>query len=638
MAPEKKLDSTFSPRKKFFLELNYNGFLHALLEAVGGGNKLPNLRAKLNADGMDFGKEDFMHLADNQFPAMITKNISKMEPIDHIDYIQKVLNEVGEPLTLNDWKTQFRISGTEYNLISYAAEKSLLSKVFTPEVWANRSDEMEELYRLVPRQHKNQIDFEALHTQAVDLGKKEAEKPATLAQGRTKPIILTSAHTGARYSPWEKDDEGRLLSIQPDFSAPGMPITPEEAIADAEKAYAAGARLIHMHARNPETGVQYADPEWYQRVADGIRLNCPGALISFPTSRKGEVGTGIDHIIERLPSIKDREKDIERRADIEMEIRASGMEARPDTLTTFTVPEMKILGKPKDSKGVEDVPGWTDPEVMQAYFKKVNKRARELGIMQEIEITTMGEFEVLKQLAERKDEFGLKGPLHIVLILGFSNGLPINRETYDEALKHIEELREKTGFAITVSCGAVIRPSEAAKNLGKRGDGEHDYPEVMNWVAEDDRVDAFRVGMEDSPFMHGKPWTNTDMVDHAREFFAAKEIPIETTPSKVRRAFNLPPKLELRTASHAQSLINELFTELPISIAKCGCDMDAVSFDMNRQIATARFAIYSKPNERYEQKEIMLQPDPKNKGAALITMGSNKKNGCNERGIKRCIV
>src|SRR5581483_6213026 len=96
------------------------------------------------------------------------------------------------------------------------------------------------------------------------------DDPEFRLKGRTKPIIITTAHTGARYSPWEKDVNGNSKTMGTNFYAKNIPITPDEVVDDAVAAYHAGSRLIHLHARNPKTGVQYADINWYKEVADRI--------------------------------------------------------------------------------------------------------------------------------------------------------------------------------------------------------------------------------------------------------------------------------------------------------------------------------------------------------------------------------
>jgi uncharacterized protein (DUF849 family) len=62
---------------------------------------------------------------------------------------------------------------------------------------------------------------------------------------------------------------------------PGIPITPEEIIAQGIAAAKAGASIIHLHAYDPNTGRQNDDAETYARIFEGIRAKTD-ALV-YPT-------------------------------------------------------------------------------------------------------------------------------------------------------------------------------------------------------------------------------------------------------------------------------------------------------------------------------------------------------------------
>jgi uncharacterized protein (DUF849 family) len=73
-----------------------------------------------------------------------------------------------------------------------------------------------------------------------------------------KPVIITCAPTGGIHTP---------------TMSPHLPITPEEIAQASIEAAEAGAAVIHLHARNPETGQPDPRPELFQdfmaRIADG---------------------------------------------------------------------------------------------------------------------------------------------------------------------------------------------------------------------------------------------------------------------------------------------------------------------------------------------------------------------------------
>jgi 3-oxoadipate:acetyl-CoA acetyltransferase len=64
---------------------------------------------------------------------------------------------------------------------------------------------------------------------------------------------------------------------------PNVPITVDEIIADAKRCRDAGASIVHVHARDNH-GLPTYHKEVYRDIITGIRLECPGLLISGSTS------------------------------------------------------------------------------------------------------------------------------------------------------------------------------------------------------------------------------------------------------------------------------------------------------------------------------------------------------------------
>jgi uncharacterized protein (DUF849 family) len=79
------------------------------------------------------------------------------------------------------------------------------------------------------------------------------------------------------------------------MSVPGqsaaIPVTPEEIVESAVGAHAAGAAIVHIHVREPETGRPTSDLGLFKEVLTGIAERC--AVIVQPTSGGG-VGMSID--------------------------------------------------------------------------------------------------------------------------------------------------------------------------------------------------------------------------------------------------------------------------------------------------------------------------------------------------------
>ncbi|MBL4843903.1 MAG: 3-keto-5-aminohexanoate cleavage protein [Planctomycetes bacterium] len=62
---------------------------------------------------------------------------------------------------------------------------------------------------------------------------------------------------------------------------PGIPYTPVEIAEEAQRAFDAGATVVHIHARNDD-GTPTFEPEVFQRIKDEVRARCP-VILNFST-------------------------------------------------------------------------------------------------------------------------------------------------------------------------------------------------------------------------------------------------------------------------------------------------------------------------------------------------------------------
>ena len=62
---------------------------------------------------------------------------------------------------------------------------------------------------------------------------------------------------------------------------PGLPVTVDEIVADGIACARAGAAIVHVHARDPETGEQRDDADLYAAILEGIRSEVDA--IVYPT-------------------------------------------------------------------------------------------------------------------------------------------------------------------------------------------------------------------------------------------------------------------------------------------------------------------------------------------------------------------
>jgi uncharacterized protein (DUF849 family) len=84
------------------------------------------------------------------------------------------------------------------------------------------------------------------------------EKGATMEK-----YIVTAALTGAIHTP---------------TMSPHLPITPDEIAAEARRSSEAGAAVVHVHARDPETGQPSADSNLFGEILSKIKNSCQAVV------------------------------------------------------------------------------------------------------------------------------------------------------------------------------------------------------------------------------------------------------------------------------------------------------------------------------------------------------------------------
>lgn len=92
-------------------------------------------------------------------------------------------------------------------------------------------------------------------------------------------VIITCAVTGSIHTPSMSDD---------------LPITPQQIQDEAVAAAEAGAAMIHLHARDPETGAPSGDPEVFKQFLPQIRQRTD-AIVNITTG--GGLGMTLDQRI-----------------------------------------------------------------------------------------------------------------------------------------------------------------------------------------------------------------------------------------------------------------------------------------------------------------------------------------------------
>jgi uncharacterized protein (DUF849 family) len=92
-------------------------------------------------------------------------------------------------------------------------------------------------------------------------------------------VIITCAVTGS----------GGSVGIHP-----AIPVTPEEIADAAIEAARAGAAIVHIHVREPDTGKASRRPDLFREVVDRIRDNDVDVIINLTTGMGGDLFFGPD--------------------------------------------------------------------------------------------------------------------------------------------------------------------------------------------------------------------------------------------------------------------------------------------------------------------------------------------------------
>lgn len=98
--------------------------------------------------------------------------------------------------------------------------------------------------------------------------------------------IITAAITGSIHTP---------------SMSPYLPITPKQIADDAVRAYEAGAAVVHIHVRNPETGQPDSNIELFREIITNIKSRC-NVVICITTG--GGLGMTVAERVKPVPTFK----------------------------------------------------------------------------------------------------------------------------------------------------------------------------------------------------------------------------------------------------------------------------------------------------------------------------------------------
>lgn len=274
--------------------------------------------------------------------------------------------------------------------------------------------------------------------------------------------------------------------------SPHVPVTPEQIATSALEAADAGAAVVHLHVRDPETGVGSRDPELYREVVERIRSAERDVVINLTAGMGGDLVLGSDE--QPLPldgAGTDLAGATERLVHVEQ-----------------LLPEICTLdcGSMNFGSGGDYVMVNTP-----AVLRTMARRVQELGVRAELEVFDTGHLVQVKELV--RDGL-LDDPLLVQLCMGIAYGAPDDPGTL---LAMVNQLPPGAIFS-AFSIGRMQLPYVAMAALAGGN---------------------VRVGLEDNLYLgRGELATNAQLVERAVQILQGMGIGI-MSPAEVRTHLRL---------------------------------------------------------------------------------------------------
>ncbi|MFP1644673.1 beta-keto acid cleavage family enzyme [Pontitalea aquivivens] len=300
---------------------------------------------------------------------------------------------------------------------------------------------------------------------------------------KSNKVIVSCAITGSIHTP---------------TMTPHLPMTAEQIGSEAIAAAKAGAAILHLHARNEETGQPSQKPEDYARFLPRIKDECD-AVINITTG--GGLGMSLD---DRLAAAKWAQPEV---ASMNMGSLNFNISGAAGKIAEFKYPwEKPYLEMTKDF-------------ILSNTFTQIERGLTELsaaGTRFEFECYDVGH---LYNLAHFRDRGMVQGPLFIQGVFGILGGIAPEME-------HLLHMRN-----------TAQRLFGDDHQMSVLAAGRHQMPFAVNNATIGGHV---RVGLEDSIFIEkGKLATsNAEQVDKIIRIL--KELSIEVaTPEEAREMLAL---------------------------------------------------------------------------------------------------
>ena len=270
-----------------------------------------------------------------------------------------------------------------------------------------------------------------------------------------------------------------------------VPVSPAEIAASCIEAAKAGAAVVHIHVREPETGLGSRNVDYYAEVADRVRSSDTDVVLNLTAGMGGDLVFG--SVEQPLPPSSDG-------TDM------AGATERIEHVRKVR-PEICTLDCGSMNFGEGDYVMTNTP----AMLEEMAQQMTELGVRIEIEVFDTGHLAHAKHLVEK----GLiKDPVLIQLCMGVPWGAPDDLNTF-------MAMRNNVPDNWTFSAFSIGRNQLKYVSLAALAGGN------------------VRVGLEDNLYLsRGVLASNGDLVERAVTILEAQNYNV-LTPAQVRENLQL---------------------------------------------------------------------------------------------------
>lgn len=205
---------------------------------------------------------------------------------------------------------------------------------------------------------------------------------------------------------------------------PNTPYSPEEFAEESYRCMQEGVSIVHIHAKNPQTGFATPDINLIRPTIEAIRARCPGLIVNMSSA----ISTGLTADQRIAPII----------------------EMKPDMASLNTNTMNFALADHKQGKVLIEFIFENTFKMLEGFGREMKK----IGVKPEFEVYDPGG--LYNTLLIRKQGDVFVEPLHFQFVYGVAGGMSFNPEIH-MSLKHL--LPENSTYSV---CGVGPNQIQAA--------------------------------------------------------------------------------------------------------------------------------------------------------------------------------